>query len=181
MHTERIPPPTCLPWGGGTVGHARRGSELAFFMSVRLPSFHAPQGMSTPVPVARDFKKGDQVRVSNGPYARGYKVEAHEAFFVRYQGDDRCIVTKVLGRKTDITEDLCNVKHSQLWDPMTVSGRRAKLSHLPDATRKKILQTAENKVASEAKSREAEMIPGGEGGLVRDEFWGVGGAIADRG
>ena len=116
MHTERIPPPTCLPWGGETVGHARRAGggrgagggvrgvapSSPFLMSVRLPSFHAPQGMSTPVPVARDFKKGDQVRVSNGPYARGYKVEAYDAFFVRYQGDDQCIVTKVLGRKTDI-------------------------------------------------------------------------------
>jgi hypothetical protein len=25
------------------------------------------------------------------------------------------------------------------------------------------------------------MVPGGEGGFVRDEFWGVGGAIAHRG
>ena len=30
-------------------------------------------------------------------------------------------------------------------------------------------------------SHSTGMVPGGEGGLVRDEFWGVGGAIADWG
>ena len=79
--------------GGETVGHARRAGgggrgggvrdvapSSPFLMSVRLPSFHAPQGTLTPVPTAKDFKKGDQVRVSNGPCARGYKVEAYDAF-----------------------------------------------------------------------------------------------------
>ena len=53
------------------------------------------------------------------------------------------------------------------------------MSLMPHSAQAWVEKKEEGKLSSSSHS--TGMVPGGEGGLVRDEFWGVGGAIADRG